>query len=247
MEQANLEPVVIEEPCARSTPIASRVGRHLPPRRPVAGHRRLHRGPDRAPERRLGQQRLPHSLPPLPQVLVAGRHAAGCHGGNRGTSTSTTSEAAFFKNLSQQPLGPTVVDSVKTFLLRVEELKDSAEPGAQTLYKTLGERGLSPKKIEAMRALCAAAEEHKVSATGTLPVSPEEIKKAKDAQLAALAALKLWYNDWATTFRGVLDGRAQIILGLMSVKRRKRADDSEPDEGEGDPEDGATGDKSDGD
>jgi hypothetical protein len=148
--------------------------------------------------------------------------------------------AAFFKNLSQQPLGPTVVDSVKTFLNRVEELKESAEPGAQTLYKTLGERGLSPKRLEAMRGLCAAAEENKIREAGPLPVSPEEIKKAKDAQLAALAALKLWYNDWATTFRGVLGARAQLVLGLTTQKRRKKADDSEGAE-EGDAEDDVAG------
>jgi hypothetical protein len=149
--------------------------------------------------------------------------------------------AAYFKNLSQQPLGPTVVDSVKTFLKRVEDLKDSAEPGAQKLYKTLGERGLSPKKIEAMRELCAAAEEHKIKAGGALPVSPEEIKKAREAQLAALTALKLWYNDWATTFRGVLSPRAQLVLGLTTLKRKKKADDSEIDGEEGDAGEEATG------
>jgi hypothetical protein len=52
--------------------------------------------------------------------------------------------AGFFKDLSQQPLGPAVVDSVKTFLNRVEELKKSSEPGALELQTTLHQRGLSP-------------------------------------------------------------------------------------------------------
>jgi len=143
--------------------------------------------------------------------------------------------SAFFKDLSQKPLGPAVVDSVKTFLNRVEELPKSTEPGARELHKTLGERGLTPKKIEAMRELCAAAEEHKTKAGGSLPVSPEEIKKAKEAQLAALTSFKLWYNDWATTFRGVFGTSAQIVLGLTAAKRRRKTDDTGDDEPEGDP------------
>jgi hypothetical protein len=149
----------------------------------------------------------------------------------------TRFSSAFFKDLSQQPLGPAVVDSVKTFLNRVEELPKSAEPGARELHKTLVERGLTPKRIEAMRALCAAAEEQKVKTGGSLPVSPEEIKKAKEAQLAALSSLKLWYNDWATTCRGVLSTRAQIALGLTTPKRRKKPDETEDNEPEGEPAD----------
>jgi hypothetical protein len=87
--------------------------------------------------------------------------------------------AAFFEDLSQKPLGPEVVDAVKTFLNRVEELKSSTEPGARKLYKTLGERGLTPKKIEAMRGLIATAEEHKAPAGGASPASLTEIAKAR--------------------------------------------------------------------
>jgi hypothetical protein len=138
--------------------------------------------------------------------------------------------AAFFKDLTQKPLGPEVVDSVKTFLNRVEELKSSAEPGARELYKTLGERGITPKKVEAMRGLIAAAEEHK-AAGGAPHASLTEIAKAKEAQLAAVESLKLWYNDWSTTFRGVFGVRTQIALGLTTLKRRKQPNEAEePDE-----------------
>jgi len=144
--------------------------------------------------------------------------------------------AAFFKDLSQQPLGPAVVDSVKTFLKRVEELKTSSEPGAGDLFKTLAERGLTPKKIESMRGLIAAAEEHKAPGGGAPPVSPEEIAEAKRAQLAAVESMKLWYNDWATTFRGVFGHRAQIALGLTALRRRKAEDGSAGDEEDEDAE-----------
>ncbi|WP_437875585.1 hypothetical protein [Sorangium sp. So ce513] len=130
--------------------------------------------------------------------------------------------AAFFKGLAQQPLGPAVVDSVKTFLIRVDELASSAEPGARALYETLGERGLTPKKIEAMRRLVAAAEELRTPDRAAPAVSREEIAKAKEAQLAALESLRLWYNDWATTFRGVFGTRAQITLGLTALRRKKK-------------------------
>ncbi|AUX39379.1 hypothetical protein SOCE26_007700 [Sorangium cellulosum] len=129
--------------------------------------------------------------------------------------------AAFFKDLAQQPLGPTVVDSVKTFLNRVDELASSAEPGARELYRTLGERGLTPKKIESMRRLIAAAEEHRTPDRAAPALSPAEIAKAKEAQLAALESLRLWYNDWATTFRGIFGTRAQITLGLTALKRKR--------------------------
>ncbi|WP_437896831.1 hypothetical protein [Sorangium sp. So ce124] len=155
--------------------------------------------------------------------------------------------AAFFKNLSQQPLSPAVVDSVKTFLNRVDELASSAEPGAQELYRTLGERGLTPKKIESMRRLIAAAEEHRTPDRTAPAVGPAEIAKAKEAQLAALQSLRLWYNDWATTFRGIFNTREQITLGLTTLKRRKKdaeaedaeaedEDDTEDDEDAGDDE-----------
>ncbi|WP_437631952.1 hypothetical protein [Sorangium sp. So ce854] len=130
--------------------------------------------------------------------------------------------AAFFKDLAQQPLGPAVVDSVKTFLSRVDELASSAEAGARALYETLGERGLTPKKIEAMRRLVAAAEEHRTPDRAAPALSREEIAKAKEAQLAALESLRLWYNDWATTFRGVFGTRAQITLGLTALRRKKK-------------------------
>jgi hypothetical protein len=77
------------------------------------------------------------------------------------------------------------------------------------------------------RELCVAAEEHKSKTGGAAPVSAAEIAKAKEAQLAALASLKLWYNDWATTFRDAFGIRAQITLGVTALKRKKKAEVAE--------------------
>jgi hypothetical protein len=128
--------------------------------------------------------------------------------------------AAFFKDLSQQPLGPTVVGSVKTLLNRVEALKDSSEAGAKELAETLLARGLTPKKIASMRELLAAAEQQKPVDTSAPPsVSPKDVAKAKEAQFDALDALKLWYNDWATTFRDSFGLRDQITMGLTAPRQ----------------------------
>jgi hypothetical protein len=54
--------------------------------------------------------------------------------------------------------------------------------------------------------------------------------KAKEAQLAAVESLKLWYNDWSTTFRGVFGVRTQIALGLTTLKRKKQPNEAEAEE-----------------
>jgi hypothetical protein len=56
-----------------------------------------------------------------------------------------------FRNLEQQPLGPGVVNSVATFLGRVDELKSSKLKGAPELHKTLVGRGLTEGKIAQVR------------------------------------------------------------------------------------------------
>jgi hypothetical protein len=148
--------------------------------------------------------------------------------------------AAFFKNLSQQPLGPKVVSSVGTLLSRIEELKESKEPGARELYKTLGERGLTQKKMDSMRGLIASAEQHQPAAEDAPIVSAVELAEAKRRQLDALEQARLWYNDWATMFRGVFGTREQITLALTSLKRRSKGGDDEGN-GEGAEDEDAEG------
>lgn len=125
---------------------------------------------------------------------------------------------SFFKDLQQQPLGPLVLDSVVTFLERVEALATSDEAGAIDVYESLRARGLSDAKIAATRALAARA----LSGSPAEPakVDPEAWKTSQEQQAESLRRLRLAWNDWATTLRPLFDVRQQIQLGLTEVKLR---------------------------
>jgi hypothetical protein len=124
----------------------------------------------------------------------------------------------FFRELSQQPLGPLVLDSVSTFLDRVEGLEDSKQPGAKEVLSTLRARGLTEAVFSDMR--------QKVSrARSGLPgrrraVDPAEHRSALETQQQALRDLRLAWNDWATSLRPLYDVREQIHLGLTDIKLR---------------------------
>ncbi|MFO0554003.1 MAG: hypothetical protein U0271_36825 [Polyangiaceae bacterium] len=131
-------------------------------------------------------------------------------------------EAAFFKDLAQQPLGPLVVDSVKTFLSRVEALETSKEPGAVAVFNNLRLRGLTPLLVAEAKGLI-----EELTEPGSLPaISPvaSEVAAAHQAQLDALEELHLWWNDWATTLRPSFNVQEQIVLGLTEVKVAPKKD-----------------------
>jgi hypothetical protein len=145
-------------------------------------------------------------------------------------------EAAFFKNLEQQPLGPAVIVSVGTYLARLEGLARSSDGDAKKVHKTLAMRGLTETKVRQVRDLLA-----KLEAGGGAPVPVQvpaaELEKARKEQREALERLRDWFNDWATTLRQVFPVKAQIQLGLTTVKRTPAAaggavaeDDAEEEE-----------------
>jgi hypothetical protein len=142
-------------------------------------------------------------------------------------------EAAFFKNLEQQPLSPAVIVSVGTYLSRLEGLAKSDNQDAKKVRETLVERGLTDEKVKDVRALLAKLEgSNGKKKTGK--VSPTELAKAHAEQREALEDLRGWFNDWGTTLRQVLSTRAQITLGLTVLKRTPRSDeeDASPEEPE---------------
>lgn len=125
-------------------------------------------------------------------------------------------EAAFFKDLKQQPLGPLVVDSVKTFLTRFKALASSDEPGAREVFAQMRQRGLSESLADEALATIAGFEE-----LGPLPVvtpNPAALAAARRAQSEALDDLKLFWNDWSTALRPMYDLREQVVLGLIEVR-----------------------------
>ncbi len=134
---------------------------------------------------------------------------------------------AFFKDLKQQPLSPAVIDSVATLLDRFEALVSSAEPGAKEAFKLGVKRGLSAEKVAETRALLERARKHVAAAAAKAPISAQDLAKAREDQLAALAELRRWYNDWAATFRTVFGTRVLIRLGLATLKRSSKDEDAE--------------------
>lgn len=136
--------------------------------------------------------------------------------------------AAFFKDLSQQPLGPGVLDSVSTLLDRFEALKTSKEPGAKAAHALGVKRGLTEQKIAQMRGLIGDARTAIPSGPPSTPVGAEELRAAQEEQRAALRRLRRWYNECGTTFRDVFGQRILIRLGLATLKRSAR-DDEEPE------------------
>lgn len=134
--------------------------------------------------------------------------------------------AAFFKDLVQQPLGPLVLDSVATFLDRVEALAASAEPGAAEVLRNLRARGLSADKVAEMRARIARARSG--APAPQTNVSADEIRRAYENQTEALRLLRLAWNDWSTTLRPLYDAREGVQLGLVEVKVRASGEQAEP-------------------
>jgi hypothetical protein len=133
-------------------------------------------------------------------------------------------EAAFFKNLEQQPLGPAVIVSVRTYLSRVEDLAKTGDADAKRVRETLLERGLTDSKVSDIRALLS-----KLEGTGggkkAGKVSASDLAKAQTDQREALEDLRAWFNDWGTTLRSVFNLRAQITLGLAVLKRTRKGVD----------------------
>jgi hypothetical protein len=146
--------------------------------------------------------------------------------------------AAFFADLEQQPLGPMVVGSVTTFLSRVEGLSKSTLKGASDVRETLRKRGLTDAEIGRIHDLLAKTRDPWLNAPA--PDSGGRLEASRDQQ-KALADLRDWFNDWATTLRPVLPMRDRIALGLTP---RKRGDVGDGDGAEGD---GAEGDGAEGD
>ncbi|WP_437721927.1 hypothetical protein [Sorangium sp. So ce861] len=127
-------------------------------------------------------------------------------------------EAAFFKNLEQQPLGPAVIVSIRTFLSRLDGLSQSNDADAKEVRKTLVKRGLTDEKLKEVRGMLGRLE----VGGGSPPerkVSAAELAKAHQEQREGLDDLRDWFNDWATTFRQVFNVKAQLKLGLTTAKR----------------------------
>ncbi len=80
-------------------------------------------------------------------------------------------------------------------------------------------RGLNEVRLAKEKATLAEMEE--LGAIPARPVSVDEVSSAQTRQREAVAALRDWFNDWATTLRLLFSAREQIALGLAVVTRGK--------------------------
>ncbi|KYF62778.1 hypothetical protein BE11_10420 [Sorangium cellulosum] len=130
-------------------------------------------------------------------------------------------EAAFFKNLEQQPPGPAAIMAVATFLRRVEGLARNSDEDARKVQRTLAARGLTEARMQQARELLGKLEAGAPAPPPRIPAA--ELERAWKEQREALEGLRGWFNDWATTLRQVFPLKAQIQLGLTAVRRAAAA------------------------
>jgi hypothetical protein len=130
--------------------------------------------------------------------------------------------SGFFKNLTQQPLGPAVVDSVERLLKRIDGLQTSTVRGAKEAHQALVERGLSPDLLASIRAELteARAFTDAANAAASPVVDPAQVAASAQDQRDAFDSLVLWYDDWAATLRDSLDHNNLLRLGLREPKPR---------------------------
>lgn len=142
-------------------------------------------------------------------------------------------EAAIFMNLTQQPLGPKVVDSVDLLLTRwAGFLALPGVQGKEALVEALAGMGFTEAAVADMRAKVDAARVDAGAAPAPL-VSEADLQAADEKQLAAFVRLQKWYALWAGVLRQSLDYHMRIRLGISEVKGGRKAGSGDP--GDGDP------------
>ncbi|MFO0551878.1 MAG: hypothetical protein U0271_26055 [Polyangiaceae bacterium] len=137
-------------------------------------------------------------------------------------------EAAFFLDMEQQPLGPSVVRSVRLFIERVVALETSAQPHAKALRETLAKRGLTAQEIDRMRAMLDDAEQG-LSMKKADKDAPRRVLAAREAQLDGVDKFRGWYNEWATAFRQVITNANHLVVLGLTTFTREVAEPEEPE------------------
>ncbi len=126
-----------------------------------------------------------------------------------------------FHNLKAST-GMDAVAGVSTFLSRIAALANGSDPQRASSAKEdkkavalLASRGLDEKERTRLATLVEIA----LKPTTTLPTVPATEIKREEARLAALTALKDWYEEWAAAARTTVKKRVYLIrLGLAARK-----------------------------
>ena len=126
--------------------------------------------------------------------------------------------------------GPAAVVGVGLLLARLDDLRSGKDRKAtrkadQAALATLARRGFDDAELARLAKLVA---------TSTSAGVAEPVAEPRAEPVAALAALYVWYRDWADTARSVVKKRAHLItLGL--AKRRSPAKEGAPEGGDARP------------
>lgn len=135
-------------------------------------------------------------------------------------------EDAFYAGLTQQPLGPQVVGSVKLLLTRLSALERSAEPGVDQVMTHLAKGGLTPELRTEMAQKVAEAEA--LEAPAGVAALAGEVAAANLTQAEAFAQLNDWFIDVGDRLRPVFGARDRRSLGL-SVGSGDAEDEGAPE------------------
>lgn len=135
-----------------------------------------------------------------------------------------------FESLSAST-GVAAVNGVATFLARVDTIEKHTDPKRQDAktkqddakaIKLLAKRGLDAKERARLKGLVHVA----LGPTSALPANLEG-EAAGQSRKEALAELRAWYDDWASSAKAVVKKRAYLIrLGLATRKsptKKKKA------------------------
>lgn len=136
---------------------------------------------------------------------------------------------AFFHNLSQQPLGPGLMQSVPTFVQRVRALGAGTFGSGAKVRQVLAERGLTDavldamqRAVDALRAAGVVAEDADEAAKAAQSAAEAQAAaEARRAQREGFEAFRAYWLDWSQTFREELPRREAIVLGVSSPRAKK--------------------------
>ena len=127
--------------------------------------------------------------------------------------------------------GSAAVAGVATFLSRIEALEKGTDPERagskkddKKAVELLASRGLDKKERERLDGLVKIA----LKPTSALPAASAKSADRAAARIAALTALKDWFDEWAATARVVVQKRAHLIrMGLAYRKSPKTGPEGE--------------------
>jgi hypothetical protein len=126
-------------------------------------------------------------------------------------------------------VGPEAVVGVATLLDRLDALEKRKDKDAKAAMELLAKRGITPAERARLGALVKTAQSVTPVVSEKSAKAESERKKADATHLAALVALRAWYEEWSEIARSAIKRRDRLILmGLATRKsptpKQKKSD-----------------------